>query len=288
METRDEEQRSSNSSEERAGPEQGPGVTPASTQATDADGATAADAAMPTLPPRVEPGPRPAPGPFTRGARSGPSPLDQVDEDDSCQLRPVGDVGRLATDLARLGQLFPVDVRPLPGTDRFQLVSGFRRVARSVSSSRDLGARAGARDAVGRGRAAGGARRRSIHAAASTSEELDEVEARLEQEGRLSPAARDMLEKALGPRTTGSLPNRWKARRRSTPTSSPPTLTAAPRRAQPGPVAARRRVRRARARPAGRAAPAAALRCRAGGVPRPGGVLTPWRWTGTVRGCSSC
>ena len=194
METRDEEQRSSNSSEERAGPEQGPGVTPASTQATDADGATAADAAMPTLPPRVEPGP---------GPRLDRSPeveersvsLDQVDEDDSCQLRPVGDVGRLAMDLARLGQAFPVDVRPLPGTDRFQLVSGFRRVAalrflRRTSVLARVHATLSDEDALLVALAG------ILHAAAPTSEELDEVEARLEQEGRLSPAARDMLGRA--------------------------------------------------------------------------------------------
>ena len=53
--------------------------------------------------------------------------LDQLDADEAFRLRPEGDVSRLAQDVARLGQVFPVDVR-LRG-DRFQLVCGFRRVA---------------------------------------------------------------------------------------------------------------------------------------------------------------
>src|SRR4029453_13207184 len=55
--------------------------------------------------------------------------LEQLDEDAIFQLRPAGDVGRLAMDLARLGQAFPGAARRRGGTDRFQLVSGFRRVA---------------------------------------------------------------------------------------------------------------------------------------------------------------
>jgi ParB family transcriptional regulator, chromosome partitioning protein len=194
METREQEQMSSDSSEERTGPEEGAGATPANVQATDADGATAADAAMPTLPPRVEPAPRPRlerPPEVEERLVS----LDQVAEDDTCQLRPVGDVGRLAMDLARLGQAFPVDVRPLPGTDRFQLVSGFRRVValrflRRTSVLARVHATLSDEDALLVALAG------ILHAAAPTSEELDEIQGRLEKEGRLSAAARDMLGRA--------------------------------------------------------------------------------------------
>src|SRR5579883_1714062 len=54
--------------------------------------------------------------------------LDRIDTDEVFQLRPVGDTSLLATDLARLGQLFPVDVRLKP-PDRFQVICGFRRIA---------------------------------------------------------------------------------------------------------------------------------------------------------------
>src|SRR5262245_42669960 len=82
----------------------------------------------PTLPPRVEPAPAPR---LDRPPEVEERliPLDALDEDDTFQLRAAGDVGRLAMDLARLGQAFPVDVRRREGSDRFQLVAGFRRVA---------------------------------------------------------------------------------------------------------------------------------------------------------------
>jgi hypothetical protein len=59
-------------------------------------------------------------------------PLDAIAEDATFRLREEGDVSALAASLGRLGQLVPVELRPLPGagTDgvRFQLVAGFRRV----------------------------------------------------------------------------------------------------------------------------------------------------------------
>jgi ParB family transcriptional regulator, chromosome partitioning protein len=54
--------------------------------------------------------------------------LEKVDDDDAYRLRPEGEVEPLATSMARLGQLFPVDLRLKP-PDRFQIVAGFRRVA---------------------------------------------------------------------------------------------------------------------------------------------------------------
>lgn len=61
-------------------------------------------------------------------------PLTELSDDATFRVRPVGDVARLAVSIGRLGQLFPVEVRPLPGAaagapgPRWQVVSGFRRV----------------------------------------------------------------------------------------------------------------------------------------------------------------
>jgi hypothetical protein len=61
-------------------------------------------------------------------------PLDDLSDDATFCLREAGDVARLAVSIGRLGQLCPVEVRPLPGVGgdgerpRWQVVSGFRRV----------------------------------------------------------------------------------------------------------------------------------------------------------------
>jgi ParB family chromosome partitioning protein len=61
-------------------------------------------------------------------------PLDDLSDDATFCLREAGDVARLAVSIGRLGQLCPVEVRPLPGAGgdgegpRWQVVSGFRRV----------------------------------------------------------------------------------------------------------------------------------------------------------------
>ena len=56
--------------------------------------------------------------------------LDRVEIDERFRVRSEeeGDVAGLATDIARLGQLFPVDLR-LKAPDRFVVITGFRRVA---------------------------------------------------------------------------------------------------------------------------------------------------------------
>ena len=186
------ETREPDSSEERTEPEEGTGATPP--EGVDPDEATAADSAMPTLPPRVEPSPTPHLD-RTPQVEERLVSLDLVDEDDTFQLRPAGDVGRLAMDLARLGQAFPVDVRLRAGSDRFQLVSGFRRVAalrflRRTAVLARVHAQLSDEDALLVALAG------VLHAAAPTDEELEEIESRLGQEGRLSAAARDMLERA--------------------------------------------------------------------------------------------
>ena len=198
METREHDEMSSDSSEERAGPDEAPGEAPSSPEALDADGSAAADTAMPTLPPRVEPAPTPRldrPPEVEERLVS----LEELDEDGTFQLRPAGDVDRLAMDLARLGQAFPVDVRRPEGSDRYQLVSGFRRVAalrflRRTSVLARVHARLPDEDALLVALAG------VLHASPPTPEELGQLEERLDREGRLSAAARDMLGRA---RATG-------------------------------------------------------------------------------------
>ncbi len=60
-------------------------------------------------------------------------PLSAISADAAFRLREVGDVSALAASIARLGQLAPVELRPLPGAGdgpvRFQVVAGFRRLA---------------------------------------------------------------------------------------------------------------------------------------------------------------
>jgi len=59
-------------------------------------------------------------------------PLEEIAPDPTFRLRETGDVSDLAVAIGRLGQLTPVELRPLPRPDgegrRFQVVSGFRRV----------------------------------------------------------------------------------------------------------------------------------------------------------------
>jgi ParB-like chromosome segregation protein Spo0J len=123
--------------------------------------------------------------------------LDRVDEDPTFQLRPEGELSLLATDIARLGQLFPVDLRLKP-PDRFQVICGFRRVAALRFLQRDrvlarLHTDLSDEDALLLALAS------AIHRAPVTKEELAEVRDRLDSEGRLGAAARDMLQKALTP-----------------------------------------------------------------------------------------
>ena len=60
-------------------------------------------------------------------------PLSAIDGDATFRLREEGDVSALAASLGRLGQLVPLELRPLPGSagaaPRYQVVSGFRRIA---------------------------------------------------------------------------------------------------------------------------------------------------------------
>jgi ParB-like chromosome segregation protein Spo0J len=60
-------------------------------------------------------------------------PLSTISSDAAFRLREVGDVSALAGSVARLGQLGPIELRPLPGAGdgpvQLQVVAGFRRLA---------------------------------------------------------------------------------------------------------------------------------------------------------------
>jgi ParB family transcriptional regulator, chromosome partitioning protein len=121
--------------------------------------------------------------------------LSQLDDDAALNFRAESDISALATDVARLGQLFPIDVRPsIPG--RFQIVCGFRRVAalRFLQRGQVLAwvhPQLSDDDALLLALASG------IHGTQLSRSNLAAVKGRLEREGRLPPLVRDMLEKAL-------------------------------------------------------------------------------------------
>jgi ParB-like chromosome segregation protein Spo0J len=121
--------------------------------------------------------------------------VEQVDEDATFRIRPEGEITQLATDLARLGQLFPVDVRPL-GADRYQIICGFRRVAALRFLKRDQ-VQARVHEGLSDDDALMMALASAIHASPVDREELEAKRDQLDEQGRLSAAARDMLEKAL-------------------------------------------------------------------------------------------
>ena len=121
--------------------------------------------------------------------------IDRVDDDRFFQLRPEGELSLLATDLARLGQLFPVDLRLVP-PDRFQVVCGFRRVEALRFLQRDrvlarLHTDLSDEDALLMALAD------AIHYVPVSREELESLRKKLESAGRLGSEARDMLDKAL-------------------------------------------------------------------------------------------
>ena len=146
----------------------------------------------------LEPRPSPEVRPLIHKHFVAPAmiPLERVDADELFLFRgEVGDVSALATDVARLGQLFPIDVRLKP-PDRFQVITGFRRVAALRLLHRDkvlarLHTDLSDSDALLMALAA------AIHGRAVDREALEAAQERLSSEGRLAPAARDMLAKAL-------------------------------------------------------------------------------------------
>lgn len=123
--------------------------------------------------------------------------LEKIDDDDTFRIAPEGDISQLATDLARLGQLFPIDIRLRP-PDRFQVICGFRRIAALRFLQRDrvlarLHTELDDEDAVLMALVS------AIHARPVEPSDLERIKARFEEEGRLTPSIRSMIEKALSP-----------------------------------------------------------------------------------------
>jgi len=159
--------------------------------------------AVPTLPPpadgvlededdgTVEPLPAAQPPPLAW------VPLEALDEDTAFCLRPVGEVDRLATDIARVGQLAPVDLRP-SSEGRYQLVAGFRRVHALRLLQRDK-VLARVHPVLSDEDALLLALAPAIHQHAVPLEQLAMARDRLATEGRLTGLLRDMLDKALAP-----------------------------------------------------------------------------------------
>jgi ParB-like chromosome segregation protein Spo0J len=125
-------------------------------------------------------------------------PLERLETDTTFLVRDeeeLDDPSELATELARLGQLFPIDVRVV-GPDRFQVITGFRRVAALKFLQRDkvlarLHADLSDDDALLMALAS------AIHSRGVSAGALGALQERLEAEGKLTAAARDMFEKAL-------------------------------------------------------------------------------------------
>ncbi|WP_083892176.1 ParB/RepB/Spo0J family partition protein [Corallococcus coralloides] len=127
-------------------------------------------------------------------------PLERLEEDTTFRLRDEGDVSELATDLARLGQLFPVDVRPR-GEERYQLICGFRRVAALRFLKRDQ-VQVRVHEALSDEDALLLSLAEAIHASPVEHDVLQAKRESLEAEGRLTAPVRDMLEKALATEET--------------------------------------------------------------------------------------
>ena len=177
--------------------------------------------------PPVEPAAPEAPAPSPPAAVPSPPPsapepprrhhvapaliaLDRVELDERFRVRaqPEGDISALATDIARLGQLFPIDLR-LKAPNSFVVITGFRRVAALKFLQREkvlarLHTDLSDDDATLLALAEG------IHSQPVAKAELVAYRERLVTDGRLTAAARDMLEKALAV-DDGLAPEEYKA-----------------------------------------------------------------------------
>lgn len=120
-------------------------------------------------------------------------PTAQLEGDETFQLREPGDVAGLATSLARLGQLFPIDVRPRNG--RYQVIAGFRRLAAIRFLQRDR-VLARVHEGLPDAEALVLALSQSLEVQALRPDELEALQLRLESEGRLSAQARGLIEAA--------------------------------------------------------------------------------------------
>ncbi|MBS2030950.1 MAG: ParB-like nuclease domain-containing protein [Deltaproteobacteria bacterium] len=120
--------------------------------------------------------------------------IDAIEPDDLFQLREVGDVAGLATSLARVGQLFPIDVRPRGGS--FQVIAGFRRLAALKFLQRGSVL---ARVHVGLSDSDAWifALAQALENRSLTPEEIDVARQKLEQNGQLTPMTRGLIDAAI-------------------------------------------------------------------------------------------
>ena len=123
--------------------------------------------------------------------------LEKVNDDATFRLRDSGEVDTLATSIAKLGQLFPVDLRLRP-PDRFQVITGFRRVEalRLLKRERvlarvhtDLSDEDALRLALAD----------VLEQKPVDREELIALRERLEAEDRLTPVIQDTLDRVISP-----------------------------------------------------------------------------------------
>jgi ParB family transcriptional regulator, chromosome partitioning protein len=123
-------------------------------------------------------------------------PLSQIEDDDSFRLRSEGDVSALGQSLAREGQLVPVDVR-LRGPGRWQLVTGFRRLAALRLLKRDR-VLARLHDSLSDADALRLALADDLWHRALSPEELQALRERLTAAGQYGGDAAEAIEGALG------------------------------------------------------------------------------------------
>lgn len=123
--------------------------------------------------------------------------LEKVEEDELFKLRPEADIDSLATSIARLGQLVPVDLRLRP-PDRFQVVCGFRRVAalRLLKRERIL---ARVHTDLNEEDALQIALADLLESRPADRDQLKVLREQLREQGRLSAGAAETLERAISP-----------------------------------------------------------------------------------------
>lgn len=125
--------------------------------------------------------------------------LANVSGDVTFRLRDEGDVSALAASIGRLGQLVPVELRPIPGAPpdgpRWQVVAGFRRLAavRLLARERVL---ARVHEALDDDDAWGIALGQALLAEPLLASELEALRARIEGEG-IAPWAAEAVEEAI-------------------------------------------------------------------------------------------
>lgn len=127
-------------------------------------------------------------------------PLEAIVSDADYRIRDaseVEDIAGLATDIARAGQLFPIDVLGGRHDGRYVVVCGFRRVAALNFLQRE---NVVARVHIGLsdGEALLMAVTAAIHGRGVHAPRLAEVRAQLEAQGRMTPAVADMVARLSG------------------------------------------------------------------------------------------